>query len=651
MDGATFYLTPSVYNVTRLVHYLCTMVRKTDADGFARGPWTKEEDSTLENLVNRTGPRNWTALAAHMTSRSGKQCRERWLNHLDPSIKKGPWSQEEDDRLVMLHSSIGNKWSEIAKHIPGRTDNSLKNRWNSTLRRKVQGISRNGRQCKNGRTTYRKKPETENQNQQASQPVNQDQLQHRRQQAEGQYRSYAARQRRRPQPRTPSKAHPEVPPVPPAPDVGGLLRKRSLSHDSISSALSSSHQSSPAKRTKRAAFRPTFPTRTFRKTYYTQQASPPVTSYVQGPGQAKRAVPIASKPSTLFSSNPLPQDPPSSPMSPSPGLSYQPPSTSPAATTAAVSKQVYPSSSPRATQLPELLILPPQALFPSKAPQPSTTVLNDDGSLMPFPTSPTTPTQSPSYAEGDEGPSARFNLFPESDHLVLNPSLNCSIPASNTNTVASSVTQSPSSSSLSTAASSSALASTPRRFEAQNASTEKAHMPSSLSLSSSVPSVAMLEQRIRSFLKDRDDNEDKETKNDDVQLTVVEKRNELDLMLSADLDDKESREILDDPLNLYESCRYGENILAEKKDEKSTIASTASTTTSMISQEKGEDISEMSMNFDDSNSSLWGKSSDNESLNPFGSLDFEDHNDDLIGVKEGGSWAEFGFPTESINAF
>lgn len=120
------------------------MVRKTDADGYARGPWTKEEDATLIGLVNQSGPRNWTALASQMPSRSGKQCRERWLNHLNPAIKKGPWTTEEDNRLVLLHESIGNKWSEIAKHIPGRTDNSLKNRWNSTLKRKVQGVKRNG---------------------------------------------------------------------------------------------------------------------------------------------------------------------------------------------------------------------------------------------------------------------------------------------------------------------------------------------------------------------------------------------------------------------------------------------------------------------------------------------------------------------------
>jgi Myb-like DNA-binding domain len=96
--------------------------------------WTSEEDDLLRQIAGDS-PDNWNMIGVALPGRTGKQCRERWLNNLRPDIRKGGWSREEDDLIIREQAYRGNQWSAIARMLPGRSDNAVKNRYNATLRK------------------------------------------------------------------------------------------------------------------------------------------------------------------------------------------------------------------------------------------------------------------------------------------------------------------------------------------------------------------------------------------------------------------------------------------------------------------------------------------------------------------------------------
>ena len=114
----------------------------------ARKTWTKREDEAICYLVEELGSHQWSKLAAQLkerfgiSRRSGKQCRERWHNHLDPTIDKKPWTGKEEIALFELHARFGNCWAEISKHLPGRTDNSIKNHFYSSIRKNFRQFNK-----------------------------------------------------------------------------------------------------------------------------------------------------------------------------------------------------------------------------------------------------------------------------------------------------------------------------------------------------------------------------------------------------------------------------------------------------------------------------------------------------------------------------
>ncbi|KAH6837599.1 myb domain protein 20 [Perilla frutescens var. hirtella] len=110
-----------------------------DKVGLKKGPWTAEEDRKLINFILTNGQCCWRAvpkLAGLL--RCGKSCRLRWTNYLRPDVKRGLLSESEEKMVIDLHAQLGNRWSKIASHLPGRTDNEIKNHWNTHIKKKLK---------------------------------------------------------------------------------------------------------------------------------------------------------------------------------------------------------------------------------------------------------------------------------------------------------------------------------------------------------------------------------------------------------------------------------------------------------------------------------------------------------------------------------
>ncbi|KAG5596983.1 hypothetical protein H5410_038215 [Solanum commersonii] len=140
-----------------------------DENGRKKGTWTPEEDRKLAAYITKYGSWNWRQLPKYAgLARCGKSCRLRWMNYLRPNVKRGNYTKEEDEIILNLHAQLGNKWSAIAVHLPGRSDNEIKNHWHTTLKKRANyNLSEGSKKCNNKKSESNittRKSNVENQN-------------------------------------------------------------------------------------------------------------------------------------------------------------------------------------------------------------------------------------------------------------------------------------------------------------------------------------------------------------------------------------------------------------------------------------------------------------------------------------------------------